>query len=412
MKVIEVPLQDLKEAEYNPRQMTEKQVKDLTESIKQFGLVDPIIVNNHKGRKNVVVGGHQRLKIASILGLKTIPVVYVNLDEKRERELNLRLNRNLGEWDYNLLANFNEKELLNVGFTSEELDKMFNLEEDEFDADKEYDQIVEPQTKEGDLYQLGNHRLLCGDSTKEESFKKLMGNEKAQLVFADPPYNVGYDYWGFRGTRKHGVKSKKTFNDKKTPEQYRDFINKVFKECFSFSKESSSIYCWHASKMEYPVRLGLENSGWHISQTILWLKNQLTPSPGQDYNRIYEPCYFGWKLKEKHFINKRFTGKWDEKIILDRNDFKELLDIMYERKDLIKNYQHPTQKPVRLAERAIKKHSNRDDIVLEPFNGSGSTMMACEQLERKCYAIELDPKFVDVAIKRWEQYTNNKAVKI
>lgn len=412
MEIVHIEINKLKPSQYNPRVMTERQAKDLTESIKRFGLVDPIVVNQHEGRENVVVGGHQRLKVASNLGFKTVPVVFVDLDEKRERELNLRLNKNLGEWNWDLLANFEIEELKDVGFSDEELDKFIGLEEDDFDAQAEYDKIVEPDTKLGDVYKLGNHRLLCGDSTEEGSYRKLMEGDLASMVFTDPPYNVGYDYWGFRGTRKHGVKSKKTFNDKKSPEEYSDFIYQVFNNCFRFTLNSASFYCWHASRMEYPVRLGLEKAGWKISQTVIWLKNQLTPSPGQDYNRIYEPCYFGWKEKERHFINKKFTGKWDEMILLDRNSFLEWLDVLFEHKDKIRDYQHPTQKPIRLAERALKKHSNQGDIVLELFSGSGSTMMACEQLKRKCYAIELDPKFVDVGIKRWELFTGNKAIKL
>ena len=411
MEIIQIDPKNLKFSEYNPRKMTEKQVQDLTESIRSFGIVDPIIVNSYSGREGIVIGGHQRLRVALLEGLESIPVVYVSLDEKRERELNLRLNKNLGEWDYDLLANFSEEELLQVGFSSEELDKMLDLEEDDFDAQKEYESIIEPKTELGDLYRLGNHRLLCGDSTLKESFEKLMGNERAQMVFTDPPYNVNYDYWGFRGTRKRGIKSKKVFNDKKKPEDYQEFIKDVFQNTYNFSNISTSIYCWHGTSSEREVKGALIESGWHISQTILWLKNSIVLSIGQDYHRIYEPCYFGWKEKKKHFINKKIGNKWSELILLDREDWQDYLDVLYENRDKIGDYQHPTQKPIRLAERALKRHSNRNDIVLDPFNGSGSTMIACEQLDRKCYAIELDPKFVDVAINRWEQFTNKKALK-
>ena len=184
LKIIQVNPKRLKASEYNPRKMNEKQAEDLTKSIKEFGLVDPIIVNNHKDRENVVVGGHQRLKIASIMGLKTIPVVYVSLPLEKERELNLRLNRNLGEWDYDMLANFNEGELLNVGFDSEELDKIFDLDiEDDFNVETEYGKIEEPKTKLGDIYKLGEHRLMCGDSTKKKDVEKLMDGNKADMVF-------------------------------------------------------------------------------------------------------------------------------------------------------------------------------------------------------------------------------------
>lgn len=408
MQIVEVPIQNLKSAEYNPRQMTEKQIKDLTESIKEFGLVDPLIVNSHKGRENVVVGGHQRLKIALQEGFKTIPVVYIDLDEKSEQKLNLRLNRNLGEWNYDLLANFGKEELLNVGFTNEELDKIFNLEEDNFDAQAEYDQIVEPTTKLGDLYQLGSHRLLCGDSTQPEAVSRVMGGVLADMVFTDPPYNVNYDY-DWRSDLHKGKKVKHNFfNDKKSDDDYYKFIKDVFTNAYNFTKDNANFYCWYASRHHTLVERGLIDSKWLISQVISWIKNYPVLSISQDFHRTQEPCLHGWKKGKKHFHNNihnfRDIINWDE---LD-----ELLDIWYEKRDLLMDYKHPTQKPIRLAERAIKMSSTINGVILECFNGSGSTMMACEQLQRKCYAIELDPIYIDVAIKRWELYTNKKAIKL
>lgn len=412
MKIIEVPIEQLKPAEYNPRFMTEKQAKELEKSIKEFGLVDPLIVNRHKGRENIVIGGHQRFKIASNLGFKTVPVVYVDLDEKKERELNLRLNKNLGDWDWDLLANFEIEELKEVGFSDEELDKFIGLEEDDFDAEAEYEKILEPTTKLGDLWQLGEHRLLCGDSTQKASYEALLGQKKASLVFTDPPYNVGYDYTVTYVKGRARKNKFHTFNDNKNEEEFKDFIFNVFNNCYQFSLNSACFYCWHASKTEYLFRLGIEMAAWYIAQTLHWLKNGTTFSRGLDYLYANEPCYYGWKRGEKHFNNKKAVKDFKNIIALDINDFKDLPNIWYENRDKIKEYGHPTQKPIRLAERALKKHSKQGDIILEPFNGSGSTMMACGQLKRKCYAIELDPKYVDVAIKRWELFTNNKAIKL
>jgi DNA modification methylase len=414
LKIEYVKIDELKPAGYNPRKWDNKAIEDLKKSIERFGVVDPIIVNSAPERKNIVIGGHFRLKVAKEMGIETVPVVYVNIpDIGKEKELNLRLNRNLGDWDYQLLSNFDENLLLDVGFESEELDKIFYVESDEdnFDAEAEYQKIEEPKAKYGDIYQLGNHRLMCGDTTKREDVEKLMNGEKADMVFTDPPYNVGYDYWGFRGTRKRGFISKKVFNDKKSPEEYQKFIKDCFQNAYDFSKDSCSFYCWHAIKTSTEVRNGITESRWYISQTIIWLKNYAVFSPGQDYHRIYEPCYFGWKKGKKHFVNTRF-GKWNEAILLDREDFENWLDVLYEKRDSSIKYQHPTQKPVRLAERAIKKHSERGGIVLDLFGGSGSTLIACEQLNRRCYMMELDPKYVDVIIKRWEKHTNKKAEKI
>lgn len=205
MKIVEVEVGRLRPSEYNPRMMTENEVKDLTESIRRFGLVDPLLVNRHSGRENVVIGGHQRLKIASSLGFSTVPVVFLDLDEKRERELNLRLNRNLGGWDWDLLANFDKELLLDVGFEEPELNKYFQIDIVEDDVPEPR---PNPNVKLGDLFQLGNHRLLCGDATKKEDVERLMDGQKADMVFTDPPYGVDYE-----GKTKDALK---IANDKNT----------------------------------------------------------------------------------------------------------------------------------------------------------------------------------------------------
>ncbi len=415
LQVVNIPIGDLTASEYNPRKWEQTDVDQLKKSIEEFGVVDPLIVNSAPNRKNILIGGHFRWHVLKEMGFKEVPVVYVKIpDIKKEQELNLRLNRNMGKWDYGLLANFDENILLDVGFESEELDKIFNLDagEDDFDAEAELEKITEPKVKTGDLYQLGEHKLLCGDSTKKEDVEKLMGGVLADMVFTDPPYNVGYDYWGFRGTRKHGFISEKVFNDKKSPEEYQRFIYEAFKNAYDFTKDYSSVYCWHGTSSEREVKTGLIESGWHISQTIIWLKNSIVLSIGQDYHRIYEPCYFGWKKGNKHHINKKTGNKWSELILLDREDFSNYLDVLWEQRDKVKDYQHATQKPVRLAERALKRHSERENIILELFTGSGSTLIACEQLNRKCYMMEIDPKYCEVIINRWEKLTGQEAQKI
>lgn len=223
---------------------------------------------------------------------------------------------------------------------------------------------------------------------------------------------MGYSYNVIYASRKK-ISGRGVFNDKKKPKEFEDFIYRVMNNVNKFSYDNSCFYLWLASKQENWVRSGIERSGWYISQTIIWLKERLQFSPGQDYHRMYEPCYFGWKIsKRKHFCNKKIGSKFTELLLLEKNSFEEMLDVWYQSRDLAKNYIHPTQKPIRLAERALKYHSKPNSIVLEPFNGSGSTTMACEQLKRKCYAVELDPKFVEVAIKRWELSTDKKAIKL
>ena len=400
---------DIKPYPKNARKHPKKQIDLLVESIKRFGFDSPIIID----KNNEVIAGHGRLEAAKQLGMEDVPVIQKeSLTEKEVRAYRLMDNKiqELAEWDRDLaleeLKAIEDKQLQEL--TGFDMDLLIDVKEDEFDAQAEYDKIKEPQTKLGNLYQLGSHRLLCGDSTKVESYEKLMGGGKASLIFTDPPYNVDYNYgWIYENGKKK--KAGKIFNDKKTDSEFIEFLTFCFKNLFIFSTNDAVFYCWYAERQVELFRKGIVNAGWHISQVIIWLKNSIRLSFGYDYHRIWEPCLLGWKKGEIHFKNKTLSNLKDI-LLLDFNDFREILNVFYEHRD--KDYIHPTQKPVRLAERAIKKHSNLGEIVLEPFNGSGSTMMACEQLGRKCYAIELDPKFVDVAIKRYEQSAGKKAIKI
>jgi DNA modification methylase len=401
-------ISDIKPYPKNAKKHSQKQVKQVADSIKRFGFVQPLVID----KNNEIVIGHCRYEAAKLLNLTEVPTVSVeNLTDEEVKALRLADNKlNESGWDMDLaledLKGLNT-ELFNL--TGFENDILIDVKEDDFDAQAEYDKILEPTAKLGDLYQLGSHRLLCGDSTQPEAYSRLLEGSLADMVFTDPPYNVGYDYKvSYQGSKKS--KKRGVFDDSKTDENFELFINSVFTNLFNNSKEGSCFYCWHASRTSRLFWDGIVKAGWHISQTLFWLKNQPTLS-WLDYLWIIEPCYFGWKGKN-HFVNKQLKLDRIGLINLDHDSFEELLDVVYSKRDSIATYIHPTQKPIRLAERALKKHCMGEGIVLEPFNGSGSTMMACEQLKRRCYAIELDPKFVDVAIKRWEQSTNQKAIKL
>ena len=413
MQIEQVNPKGLKPAEYNPRQMTEKQAKDLTQSIKEFGLVDPIIVNNFKGRENVVIGGHQRLKIALQEDFKTVPVVYVSLPIEKERELNLRLNKNNGEWDWDLLANFDEDMLKDVGFESEELDKMFNLEPDEKD-DEVPEVPKEPKAKLGDIYQLGKHRVMCGDSTKKEDVERLMSGKRADMVFTDPPYNV--DYSG-RGKET----SNKILNDKMERTAFLQFL----KDCLERYKESTKIsapfYICHASSSQREFEDAMNFVGLKAKGQIIWNKTVASMGWG-DYRWKHEPIFYAtFDGKKTNFYGDRSQYTvWNES--WDYNKWKRELPRIAEKQERGRStvwtlkrevgYKHPTQKPIQLIEIALKNSSKRDDVVLDVFLGSGSTLIACEKTNRICYGMELDPKYCDVIIKRWEDYTGNKAIKI
>ena len=368
----------------------------------------------------MIIVGHGRYEAAKLLNLAKVPVLQVNLSEKKAKAYRLADNKlNESDWDMEMvieeLKSLEDDALLALtGFTK---DLITGVQEDNFNAQEAYDKIKIPQTKLGDLYQLGNHRLMCGDSTKEGDVAKVMNGELADMIWTDPPYNVDYNYTSkYEGIRKPGkhrnqLSKQQIFNDKKSPQEFSKFLLDVFKLCYKFSKLEMAMYCCHATKTQEQFFSALKDAGYHFSQTIIWLKERIILALGQDYHRVYEPVWFGWKEKQSHYKNKEITREkelWD----LDRVKFEERLDVWYLSRDKSSDYIHPTQKPVRLPERAIKKSSQAGGVLFEPFNGSGSTMMACQQMNRKCYAMELDPRFVDVAVLRWESFTGQKAIKV
>ncbi|QGH73019.1 MAG: adenine specific methyltransferase [Siphoviridae sp. ctCJE6] len=402
---------DLVPAEYNPRKISAKDKKSLKDSLSRFSVADPIIIN----KNNRIIGGHQRITALIEEGVQEVEVRVPEreLTADEEKELNLRLNRNQGEWDFDKLEFFGPDMIRDVGFSGFEIDKIFEVKEDDFDVEKEYQSIIEPVARRGDVFILGDHRLMCGDATSLQDFGLLMAAFKARLIFTDPPYNVDYKSQGGRSysSVEFGGNGKKIFNDKKTEAEALAFYTNVLKNLFNMTSEDTSIYWWFANRNNWINRLAFIDSGWHMSQIIIWLKNGVIFAHGWEYHRCYEPCMVGWKKGHEHYKNKKIADLRDV-FNLEKKDFEEILDVWYERRDAAQDYVHPTQKPIRLAERAIKKSSERGDIVLDCFGGSGSTMLACEQMERKCFMMELDPKFVDCIVKRWEQFTGKKADKV
>jgi DNA modification methylase len=321
----------------------------------------------------------------------------------------IRSNKNTGGWDFSILGkDFDFDFLKGIGFNDFELDNIFErlCKEDDFDAEAEYNKIKTPKTKKGDVYILGNHRLMCGNSTDEKDFQHLMNGKLARMIFTDPPYNVDYQS-ASKSIKKDNLKGK-ILNDKMTEEECLSFFVSALKNFYKFSSDDASIYWWYASTNQHICRDAFINAAWYLSQIVIWVKNGIVLSRSQDYHKTYEPCIFGWKKKKKHYKDKKIKDAKDL-IILDKETFAEQLDVWYESRDNTAKYVHPTQKPVRLAERALKRNSRSKDIVLDGFGGSGSTLIACEQLDRHCYVMELDAKYCDVIVKRWELFTNQKA---
>lgn len=357
-------------AEYNPRQLTEKQAKDLGESLERFNLADPIIINTN----DTIIGGHQRINILRNRGVEEVDVRVPSrtLTEEEERELNLRLNKNLGEWDFDKLAEFDPNMLLTAGFTEEEIAFSFEIEPE--DKDEEIPETpIEPKTKKGDLYKLGEHRLLCGDSTNVDDFERLMDGLKADMVFTDPPYGINY-----QDTKK---KHRKIEGDQDLA-GVQDLLVNVL------NLNSCPIYICCNWKSFSTFEKIMIDSNKEPKSCIVWDKETRI----QNLDKFY---------KQHEFI--LYHGLFGGQKTLDGDVWRISREV---RKD------HPTAKPIELIARAINYTVMPNQIVQDLFLGSGSTLIACEKTNRICYGMELDPKYCDVIIKRWEDYTGSKAVLI
>lgn len=389
MKIVERSIKDLIPAEYNPRQLSNEQATHLEASLKRFGAVDPAIINTHPDRKNIIIGGHQRLKTAQRLGWETFPCVELELDKERERELNIRLNKNTGGWDYDALANYFEvEELTDWGFSDEEL--FGDIEAEELEAEE--DDYQEPDDIKvdvvlGDLIEIGPHRLLCGDSTDSDQMAKLMNGEKADMVFTDPPYGVNYS------NADRPKPSKRHFDVIKNDDiDLTQLLPEAFNNLFIYSKDDCAFYIWYADKTTLEFYLALNESKINFNQMLIWKKPMLLGR--NKYQYAYEPCIFATKGTPFHTEDRTKTTVWD-----------------FGGYDKSKN-QHPTQKPLVVPSEAIMNSSKEGFLILDIFLGSGSTMVASHQLKRKCYGMELDPKYCQVIIDRMRKLDDTLEIKI
>ncbi len=388
IEIVHVKIEDLKPAEYNPRRLTEKQGKDLEESITRFDMVEPIVVNKHPGREQVIVGGHQRFNICKKMGRETMPVVYVDLDEEKEKELNLRLNRNLGEWDFDMLANmFDEAMLKDVGF--DELENIFPPNEVEEDEAPEAS-TEPPKSKLGEVYQLGRHRLMCGDATKIEDVEKLMDGKKTQLLLTDPPYSVNYSGKNeFLNKIDKGNRNQTDIKGDIDIDTAKVIWLQAFGNAEKVMDEVSSYYSFAPQGGDHMMMMMMMiESSLLVKHELIWVKNNHVLGRA-DYAYKHEPIIYGWKKTGTH----KFYGGFQTSIF----EFDKPLSSKL----------HPTMKPISLLSKLIDNSSKQDDIVLDLFGGSGSTLIACEQTDRTCYMMELDEKYVDVIRRRYWKFVNN-----
>lgn len=392
----ERPLSDLHPAEYNPRVALapeDEEYKRIKRSIETYGYVDPIIINSD----GTIIGGHQRYNVLLDLGYDTAHVVIVDLDKNAEKALNVAPNKISGEWDDEKLCDLLQDLDLSgydfslTGFTRSELDGLQlklgvgeAVEDEDFDVDKAVEECEKPVTKRGDLWIMGGHRLLCGDARNVDDMARLMGGAKADLLLTDPPYNVDYV-----GKTKDALKID---NDRMSNADFRAFLLEAFTAARQSMKAGAAFYIWHADSNGYDFRGACMDAGWKVRQCLIWEKDILVLGR-QDYQWQHEPCLYGWNEGAGH--------AW-------YSDRKQTTILRFDKPTRSK--EHPTMKPVPLFGYLVQNSSKPGDIVLDPFSGSGTTVIAAEQLDRTAYVMELNERYCDVIVKRWEEQTGEKAV--
>lgn len=434
--IVEVPINELRASEYNPRKHSTEQSAQLKESIKRFGMVDPVICNSAPERKNIIIGGHFRAEVAKELGMATVPVVYVQItDISREKELNLRLNKNTGDFDLDLLAEFDEAFLADVGFSSQDLDDIFPIEEnvEQFDLEKELEKlnIGTISVEKGDIYELDGSRLMCGDSTIESEMLKLMSDNKADMCLTDPPYILDY----LKGKTKQtdgvttGFGAKKNRRYLETDSLPDNFTELWMDNISQVAKDNFAIIVYENWKNIRTIWNAMEKH-WKVKNMLVWhLQNRV-----QGFSAKY-------RFFNKHDI--AMVGATDH-IELNNEDEDELLENEYETalyaisgKPHWESYEKgkkicPTDfiehiaadekssgqgiifgtKPIEILIPYIKVLTKRDDLIVEPFGGSGSTLIASAKMHRRCYLMEKSPVYTEVILKRWEKEAGKKPTKI
>lgn len=385
MNIIKKDISAIKPYNYNPRN-NDKAIDVVANSIKEFGFKVPIIID----KNNIIVTGHTRYKASIKLGLDSVPCIIADdLTEEQIKAFRIADNKTseIATWDSELL-NKELKELSNLqidmlDYGFKEIDLNFNEEIDDYIIDEEDIKNSIPKSKKGEIYKLGNNVLMCGDSTDINDVKKLVGKNKMDLLITDPPYNVNYN---------GKTKDKLTIqNDNLENNDFKNFLKKSFKAADLVMKKGAVFYIWHSDTESLSFRQACNEINWDIRECLIWNKNAFVMGR-QDYQWKHEPCLYGWKSGASHIWN----GDRKQATVIDLNK-------------PVRSELHPTMKPVELFSYQIRNSSNKHDNVLDLFGGSGTSLIACENLNRHCYTMELDPRYVDVIIKRWEEKTGEKS---
>lgn len=409
---------DLLPFKQNPRKMSEQQIADLKKSLVKFGLVEiPAIDFDNK-----IISGHQRLAVLQLLGrgaeIIDCRIPNRKLTEREYKQYLITSNKVHGDWDEDLLSQYFEADLLiDSGFNQEEITDLFsgdlNTEDDEFNVEEEVKKIQKPNSRLGELYQLGPHRLYCGDSTKIESVEKVVGKAKIDMVYCDPVYNINLSYEkGIGGTKNYGGSA----TDSKTESEYESFLTKTIENAIAVSSKNTHVF-YYCDQTYVPLiakiyaKLGID-----FKRICIWLKGVANPVPQVAFSKVYEPCVYG--TRGKPYLSPKQTN-YDEVLNKDIGtggemiqNFMDMIDVWAVQRLSGNSYSHPTQKPITLHDKPIRRCTKMNDNILSLFGGSGGELLAAHQLKRNCFMVEMDPVFVDLIIKRFESMTKIKAVKI
>jgi DNA modification methylase len=405
----------------NPHVMTDTEKGNLSKSLDKFDYVEVVIINTD----NRLIGGHQRRNDFIAKGkhdeLIDVRVPNRKLTDKEFEELAIRLNKNRGHDDEGLLKQFFAvDDLKDWGFDEQELNDIFDIEvelkEDNFNLEEELAKIEKPVTKKCDLYLLGNHKLLCGDSTNANDLEKLESLQIASVIYCDPPYNIGLSYHkGIKGNSNKKTYTNNVFSDNMKDADYLEWVKKTIACALLVSKKDVHIFYWCDPKYIGLIQAAFQQSKIKNKSVCFWLKNQFNPVIQMAFNRVIEPCVYGTIGKPRLNTNITNLSEILNQDVSGRNIHESVLDITdlwLAHRDKTNDYVHPTQKPITLHEKPLKRCSAPGDTVVDLFGGSGSTLISCEQLGRKALLIERDPVFCDVIVKRWEALTGKKATKI
>jgi len=393
MQIVEEKISDLKLAIYNPRKISIHDLGNLIASIQEFGFVEPAVVNKDK----TVIGGHQRIRACQQIGIEKIPVFYVDVNKRKEKLLNLALNRIHGEWDekklYEVFLELDIKtpDFQLAGFENFEVDKVFSefgeQKEDDFDLDQSLERNKNPKSKRGEIYELGRHRLMCGDATNREDVEQLMDGKKADMVFTDPPYNVNYDFHnsGMVQSGQRKARFGKIENDCMDEKDFGEFVNSFLKLMNDYLKAGGVFYLMAGNESSSNFYMAIRNNGFKFSEFLLWVKDNFTITRW-DYQPKHEFILYGWKEGKHRWFNNRSQVS------------------VLEFKRRIGQTEYPTEKPVEMISYLLKNSSMQNEIIWDLFGGSGSTLIACEQTNRICYMMEIDPVYCDVIRERYEKF--------